>query len=64
MKTGDKLLLLELGIDYMTKGKIYTIKRTETFGTSRYFSVTTDNNFVCYFNEKEIGKKFKDLSNG
>jgi hypothetical protein len=33
MKIGDKLLLLELGIDYMTKGKIYTIKRVETFGT-------------------------------
>ena len=64
MKVGDKLQLLELGIDYMTKGNIYTIKRVETFGTSSYFSVQTDNNFVCYFNEKEIGKKFKDISNG
>ena len=64
MKVGDKLQLLVLGIDYMTKGKIYPIKRTETFGTSRYFSVTTDNNFVCYFNEKEIGVKFKMVSNG
>lgn len=64
MKVGDKLQLLVLGIDYMTKGNIYTIKRVETFVTSRYFSVTTDNNFVCYFNEKEIGKKFKNVSNG